>query len=224
MAQLTNGREGKLFLGVHFDFHHKVTKQGIVAREHVNMNSNLGLVWAQVSFQVGKTRIYTQEVLLHAQDVRQFTSLAIQVVESPARMYGLPREARTSSGLERELSLNFTSPELILRIRQSVYLPESLQRNFDFSPSEKNEMAIKQALADTFNQDIDSEFIQAEYKALSEISTGYEVLVAIDSGIARGAQTVRGEGPAMFLEPDAGQILTFLRDLRSEAEMAIILG
>lgn len=224
MAKLNNGRDGELFLGVTFDMHHKVSKQGMVKRNHVNMNSNLGLVWAKISLKVGLKSIYAQEVLIHAQDIRQFTSQVIQVIESPARMYGFPRENRTASGLERELALNFTSPELILRVRQSVYLPDSIRRNFDFNPSDSNEMSIKQALAEAFNQDVDSDFVRNEYKALSEISAGYEFLAVIDAGIGRGSLTVRGEGPAMFLEPDGEQLKGFMRDLRSETEMALMLG
>lgn len=224
MAQLTNGREGELFLGVTFDLHHKVSKQGMVKRNHVNMNSNLGLVWSKIGFKVGKKSIYVQEVLLHAQDIRQFTGQVIQMIDFPARMIGLPRENRTASGIERELALNFTSPELILRVRQSVYLPESMQRNFNFSPSDTNEMSIKQALAEAFNQDVESEFVRDEYKALSEISAGYEFLAVIDAGIGRGAQTVRGEGPGIFLEPDRVRLKQFMGDLHAEAEMALMLG
>jgi hypothetical protein len=224
MAELNNGREGELYLGVSFNLHRKVSGQGLIARQNVNMNSNLGLLWAEITFTVAKKPIYVQEVLLHAIDIRRFTSQMIQVIESPARIYGLPRETRTPTGLERELSLSITSPELVWRIRQSVYLPENLLKRFDFPSQDASEKNIKQALAETFNQDVNSEFIRLQYQALTEISTGYEVLVAIDAGIAQGAQTVRGEGPAMFLEPDADRLLGFMRDIRSEAEMALLLG
>jgi hypothetical protein len=35
---------------------------------------------------------------------------------------------------------------------------------------------------------------------------------------------VRGEGPAMFLEPDQERLLRFIHDLRSEAEIALLFG
>jgi len=224
MAELNNGREGELYLGVVFDLHHKVAPQGIIARNHVNMNSDLGLLWAEVSFWVGKKSIYNQDVLVHAEDIRRFSDQALQIIQAPAREYGLPKEYRTTTGLERELSLNFTSPELICRIRQSVFLSESMNKNFDVSPYDASEEAVKQALAEVFNTEPDSEFVHAQYKALTEISTSYEMLVVIEAGIGRGSKTVRGEGPAMFLEPDQERLLRFIHDLRSEAEIALLFG
>jgi hypothetical protein len=224
MAELNNGRDGELYLGVVFDLHRKESQHGVIARNHVVMNSDLGLVWAEISFWVGQKAIYTQEVLMHSNDIRRFTSQVIQIIEAPARIYGLPNEHRTENGVERELSLSITSPELIWRIRQNVYLPESMHKKFDFPASDANEMTIKQALAEAFNQPPDSDFVREQYTALTEISTSYECLVVIEAGIARGSQTVRGEGPAMFLEPDQERLLRFMHDLRSEAEMVLLLG
>ncbi|HEY4692049.1 MAG TPA: hypothetical protein VIH16_01305 [Bellilinea sp.] len=224
MAELNNGREGDLYLGVTFDLHHKVLPQGIVARNHVNMNSDLGLLWAAVCFWVGTRPIYTQDILLHADDIRRFSDQMLQVIETPARPFGWPKEYRTSTGLERELSLNFTSPELICRVRQSVYLAESNFRSFDVSPHDASESAVKQALAEVFNAEPDSDFVHAQYKSLTEVSTSYEVLVVIEAGIGRGSPTVRGEGPAMFLEPDQERLQCFIRDLRSEAEIGLLFG
>ena len=224
MAELNNGREGELYLGVVFDLNRKESPQGVITRKNVAMNSDLGLLWAEISFLVGQKTIFSQDVLLHSNDIRRFTSQMIQIIEAPARLYGLPNERRTENGLERELSLSITSPELIWRINQSVYLPGSMHKVFDFPPTDTDELTIKQALAEAFNQEPDSDFVREQYTALTEISTGYEFLVAIDAGIAQGAQTVRGEGPAMFLEPDQERLLHFVRDLRSEAEMALLLG
>lgn len=224
MAEINNGREGELFLGVVFDLNRKESPQGVITRNNVAMNSDLGLLWAEISFWVGQKAIFKQEVLLHSNDIRRFTNQMIQIIEAPGRLYGLLNEHRTENGLERDLSLSITSPELIWRIHQSVYLPGSMHKIFDFPQSDTDELTIKQALAEAFNQEPDSDFVREQYTALTEISTGYEFLVAIDAGIARGAQTVRGEGPAMFLEPDQEHLLHFMRDLRSEAEMALLLG
>jgi len=224
MAELNNGREGELYLGVVFDLHHKVAPQGIITRNHVNMNSDLGLLWTEVSFWVGNKSIYNQDVLVHVEDIRRFSDQALQVIQAPAREYGLPKEYRTTTGLERELSLNFTSPELICRLRQSVFLSESMNKNSASSSYDASEELVKQALAEVFNTEPDSEFVQAQYKALTEISTSYEMLVVIEAGIGRGSKTVRGEGPAMFLEPDQERLQRFIHDLRSETEIALLFG
>lgn len=224
MAELNNGREGELYLGVTFDLHHRVSPQGVIARNHVNMNSDLGLLWVEISYRVGIKPIYAQDVLVHAEDIRRFSGQVLQAIDAPERMYGLPKEFRTNTGIEREMSLNFTSPELICRVRQSVFLPERIYKNIDISPSDASEEAVKQALAEVFNAEPDSDFVQAQYKSLTEISSSYEVLVVIEAGIGRGSQTVRGEGPAMFFEPEIDTLSRFIRDLRSEAEMTLLLG
>jgi hypothetical protein len=55
-------------------------------------------------------------------------------------------------------------------------------------------------------------------------SSSYELRVMVDPGIQNGSVGVAGEGPAMFLQPTEKDLLTFVRDWQSEAEMALLLG
>ena len=55
------------------------------------------------------------------------------------------------------------------------------------------------------------------------VSARYELLVVIDTGIASGDTGVNGEGPAMYMQPEEKRLLSFICDLRAEAEMALLL-
>lgn len=61
-----------------------------------------------------------------------------------------------------------------------------------------------------------------------EKHTYYHMVAAVDSGFLEldmnGEDAVSGEGPGLFLRPDAEELLTFARDLRSEVEMTELLS
>jgi hypothetical protein len=52
----------------------------------------------------------------------------------------------------------------------------------------------------------------------------YELLCIIDSGNFSGKNEIEFEGPALFMLPDGQQLYAFAHDLRSEAEIAMLLG
>ena len=86
MAEITNGRTEDGFLSIRIDVLRKEPESGMIARNTVDMNSDMGLLWTEVAFQVGRDTIYGQEVLLHSSDIRYFTqSIEDMIYEQPQR-------------------------------------------------------------------------------------------------------------------------------------------
>lgn len=66
MAEITNGRTGAARLAVRIEILRQEMEQGPLWRETVLMNSDLGLLWTRVTYQVGAKEIFSQEVLIHS--------------------------------------------------------------------------------------------------------------------------------------------------------------
>jgi hypothetical protein len=185
MAEITNGRTEDGFLSIRIDVLRKEPASGMIARNTVDMNSDMGLLWTEVAFQVGRDTIYGQEVLLHSADIRYFT----QSIED--MIYEQPQEEQ-----ERRIHFPISSPELLLTVKQVIYERDPLAENDRMVKKERGEHSI---------------------------SARYELLAVIDTGIASGDTGVNGEGPAMYLQPDEKRLLSFICDLRAEAEMTLLL-
>lgn len=185
MAEITNGRTEDGFLSIRIDVLRKEPESGMIARNTVDMNSDMGLLWTEVAFQVGRDTIYGQEVLLHSSDIRYFTqSIEDMIHEQPQQEQ------------ERRILFPVSSPELLITVKQVIYERDPLTDND-----------------------------QPGIKARAEQSTSarYELLAVIDTGIASGESGVNGEGPAMYMQPEEKRLLSFICDLRAEAEMALLL-
>ena len=185
MAEITNGRTEDGYLSIRVDVLRKEPENGMIARNTVDMNSDMGLLWTEVAFQVGRDTIYGQEVLLHSSDIRYFT----QALED--MIYEHPQEEQ-----ERKIHFPISSPELLITVKQMVHEEDSLKQDGQHGKKSKKEHSF---------------------------SACYELLVVIDTGIASGDSGVNGEGPGMFLQPDEKRLLSFVCDLRAEAEMALLL-
>jgi len=186
MAEITNGRTEDGYLSIRIDVLRKEPESGMIARNTVDMNSDMGLLWTEVAFQVGRDTIYGQEVLLHSSDIRYFTQSLEDMI------YEQPNEEQ-----ERKIHFPISSPELLITVKQMIHERDPLIE--DDQPG-KNTV-----------------------KGERSFSAHYELTVVIDTGIASGESGVNGEGPAMFLQPDEKPLLSFVCDLRAEAEMALLL-
>ncbi len=184
MAEITNGRSEDGFLSIRIDVLRKEPESGMIARNTVDMNSDMGLLWTEVAFQVGRDTIYAQEVLLHSSDIRYFTqSIEDMIHEQPQQEQ------------ERKIHFPVSSPELLVTVKQTI---REQDRSGEGSSRKKG-------------------------KGNFLTTACYELLVVIDTGIASGESGVNGEGPAMYFEPEERRLLSFICDLRSEAEMALLL-
>ena len=185
MAEITNGRTEDGYLSIRIDVLRKEPESGMIARNTVDMNSDMGLLWTEVAFQIGRDTIYGQEVLLHSSDIRYFTqSLEDMISEQPQEEQ------------ERKIHFPISSPELLITVKQMIYERDPMVED------DQHDKKVRQE---------------------HSFSARYELLVVIDTGIASGASGVNGEGPAMFLQPDEKRLLSFVCDLRAEAEMALLL-
>jgi hypothetical protein len=185
MAEITNGRTEDGYLSIRIDILRKEPESGMIARNTVDMNSDMGLLWTEVAFQVGRDTIYGQEVLLHSSDIRYFTQSLEDMI------YEQPQEEQ-----ERKIHFPISSPELLITVRQAIHERDPLVEDDQHDKKVKEEHSY---------------------------SAAYELLVVIDTGIASGDSGVNGEGPGMFLQPDEKRLLSFVCDLRAEAEMALLL-
>jgi hypothetical protein len=185
MAEITNGRTEDGFLSIRIDVLRKEPENGMIARNTVDMNSDMGLLWTEVAFQVGRDTIYGQEVLLHSSDIRYFT----QALED--MIYERPQEEQ-----ERKIHFPISSPELLISVKQVIREEDPVKENGQREKKGKKEHSF---------------------------SACYELLVVIDTGIGSGDSGVNGEGPGLFLQPDEKRLLSFVCDLRAEAEMALLL-
>ncbi len=186
MAQINNGKEGAGFLAVNIDVLHKEPEEGFITRNNVGMNSDLGLLWTRISYEVGENEIYSQEVLLHS----------LSLIEWPRQIQAMLAgkgciQRETPYGFERSIHFDICSPELLITLRQFCRQPEKRPGG---SRSKRN---------------------SAHYR--------YELMVTVDTVIASGDTEMRGEGPSMFLQPNIDAVLQFAHDLRSEAELALLL-
>jgi hypothetical protein len=185
MAEITNGRTEDGYLSIRIDVLRKEPESGMIARNTVDMNSDMGLLWTEVAFQVGRDTIYGQEVLLHSSDIRYFTqSLEDMIQEQPLEEQ------------ERRIQFPISSPELLMTVKQIIY---------ERDPLAEDDRQGKNASGD------------------HSTSARYELLVVIDTGIASGDTGVNGEGPGMYLQPEEKRLMSFICDLRAEAEMALLL-
>jgi len=179
MAELNNGNEGNSFLAVRLDIMRKEPRQGMIARNCVEMNSEMDLLWVNVSYIVGTRTIFEQEVLVHSHDLRNFTSHVEEAI------CNIPPHERE----RRQFRMDITSPELIIRLDQFICKISSSQHDDD-APA---------------------------------YSGYYEIVIAVEIGIEAGEPGVADDGPAMFFSPESDHLLAFIRDLRSETEMALLL-
>jgi hypothetical protein len=102
MATISNGREGEARLAVDIDIVRAEHRPGLVYRGCVALNSCLGLLWAHVTFTVGRRETFCQEVLLQSDNLREFADGVV----------GLLR------GQTGEVALDIGSPELGLQLRR----------------------------------------------------------------------------------------------------------
>jgi hypothetical protein len=185
MAEITNGRTEDGYLSIRVDVLRKEPENGMIARNTVDMNSDMGLLWTEVAFQVGRDTIYGQEVLLHSSDIRYFTQALEDMIYE-----------HTQEEQERKIHFPISSPELLITVKQMIHEEDSVKQDGQHEKKSRKEHSF---------------------------SACYELLVVIDTGIASGDSGVNGEGPAMFLQPDEKRLLSFVCDLRAEAEMALLL-
>ncbi len=215
MAQIKNGQAGPTTLTVRIDVQRAEPRRGVIAREAVAMNSDMGLVWAEVSFWVGETQIFAQEVLLHSLSIRGWAD------EIEALFHGRAHvEKQTHYGLERVVHFDIASPELLIQVHQLVYTPEKRRAAYGIAPDVRDRDTLAKALAKHMPKDV----ARREAETLDVPSYHYEMLIIVDTAIAAGGSGPTGVGPAMYLEPDGDDILRFARDLRAEAEIGLLLG
>lgn len=98
-------------------------EQGALWRETVLMNSDLGLLWTRVAYQVGEKEIFTQEVLLHSVSISSWDSHIAAMnpevyeripfaIESPElyieiKHYGRPDDAQSDDPIYQNPSCQF---------------------------------------------------------------------------------------------------------------------
>jgi hypothetical protein len=119
MTEINNGRKGSAMLGVCIDIYKKEPISGSFHRNCISMNTQLGLVWADVSFWVAEKEIFHQDVLLHSISVREWAS----AIEGLAREEG-GIVTDTHYGYERRVRFDIASPELIINTHQYYYKPQ----------------------------------------------------------------------------------------------------
>jgi hypothetical protein len=187
MAEITNGRTGPGMLAVTIDVLRKEPELGLIGRNSIAMNSDLGLLWTKVAFWVGERETFSQEVLLHSLSLRSWP----ERIEALIKGRGVTQK-ETRNGHERVVEFDMASPELIIRVHQYAF-------------REPEDGSSRRA------------------KAPGTVRYIYDMLVIVDTGIDAGEDGVRGEGPAMYLQPELENLIAFARDLRSEAEMALLL-
>jgi hypothetical protein len=225
MAEITNGQTGNQQIGIQINFLRKEVGQGIIERGCVSMNSDMGLLWTEVSFFVAEEPFYAQEVLLHSSDVRSFTRSVQQIIEFRDE-YDIPRlNSKTNQyGIDRTVQFDITSPELLIRLDQHVYIEQKKCKNFqDFIENTMDQEAVERSLRQLVTDHASSSASEQKRHQIIRSSRSYEMQVIIDIGIARGASGSSDEGPAMVLLPEEGALLRFIRDMRSEAELVLLM-
>ena len=97
---------------------------------------------------------------------------------------------------ERRIYFPISSPELLITVKQIIHERDPL-----------------------------AEDDQPGLKATGEqpVSARYVLLGVIDTGIASGESGVSGEGPALYMQPEEKRLLSFICNLRAEAEMTLLL-
>jgi hypothetical protein len=101
MAEITNGRTGAAYLAVGIEILRKEMEQGTIRRKTVLMNSDLGLLWTRVSYQVGEKEIFAQEVLLHSISISSWDS----------------RIAAMNPDISERIPFAIESPELYIEVK-----------------------------------------------------------------------------------------------------------
>jgi hypothetical protein len=144
MAEITNGRTDDGFLSIRIDVLRKEPENGMISRNNVDMNSDMGLLWTEVAFQVGRDTIYAQEVLLHSSDIRDFTQTTEDVIREK------PQNER-----DRRIHFPISSPELLISVKQIL-----LGRTY----VEEDELSAK--------KDRQDKAVSACYELLVVIDTG----------------------------------------------------
>ena len=97
---------------------------------------------------------------------------------------------------ERKIHFPISSPELLITVKQVIHERDPLAKNGQIVKKDRRDRSV---------------------------STHYELLVVIDTGVASGEAGVAGEGPAIYMQPEEKHLLSFICDLRAEAEMALLL-
>jgi hypothetical protein len=100
MAEITNGRTGDARLVVRIEILRKEIEQGALWRETVMMNSDLGLLWTRVTYQVGKKEIFSQDVLIHSGSYQSWDA----------------RIAAMDLGIYERIPFAIESPELYMEV------------------------------------------------------------------------------------------------------------
>jgi hypothetical protein len=224
MAEITNRNTGPGLLAARIDFLTKEPERGKVARQQVVMNSDLGLLWTNASFLAGEREIFSQHILLHSRDIRRWGESVQAMLNADPNIQPTVRKI-TPYGFENRLDFDsFSSPELILRVTQHVFTPEKKRSMYQGFPQDAwDERSIKLALA-SYYPGISQEALEKEFRDFILTTYSYELLVAVDTAVSVGTGGFRGEGPGVYMRPEANQLLDFARDLRSEAEIALLLG
>lgn len=111
MAILRNLQEGAAALAVELEILGVEPRQGMLARGRVSMNSDAGLAWVQVRFQLGGQTFFEHQVLLYSADLLAFCAKAEAMLAAEGR--NIARSSR--AGLSR------ASPELGLQLHQRIW-------------------------------------------------------------------------------------------------------
>ncbi len=116
MAELHNGRSGAAYLAFGLEILRMEPRQGMISRGPLSMNSDLDLLWGQVSYQVGDALIFQQEVLLYSTDLLGFCADAEAMLEQENK--SLPPE---TTNRQSQVLLDISSPELEMKLYQRIH-------------------------------------------------------------------------------------------------------
>ena len=113
MAAITNHRTGAGYLGVSLEILRKEPQDGFISRNCVGMNSEMGLMWTEVSFWVAEQMMFQGEVLLHSSSIRDFTrSLEKAIAVKPTGK---------RKRVIKKIDFGICSPELTIKVEQATY-------------------------------------------------------------------------------------------------------
>lgn len=138
----------------------------------------------------------------------------------------LPRE-----GWIRHGTVDYNSDADLLRARVSVQVGEEtvfsheIYQHNDFAEDFLTKLLDLAAQNEVYHRKITSDSASPEVCMMVHRSgSEYEFILAIDSGAICGENGPSSQGPAVYLEPDLEDLVQFLRDLRAESEVALLLG
>jgi len=197
MAEINNARTGAAYLAARLEILRKEPEHGVINRNCVEMNSDLGLLWMNLSLWVGEREIFSQNIMVHCLDVDQLAQDLQRLKQGDCRIRKV-----THYGVENSICFGLTSPELLLTIRQAVIMqdPHLVQRYL--------------------NGENITEELEVEGNEMDPI---YEMWIGVDTGIAAGASHVKGDGPMLYFQPTYSQLDQFIKDFHTEKEVALLL-